>query len=406
MIPSAFVKKGQLALAMLATHGFPWHRSDKQSSRDAHRLRAMARRLSHAKWPSLLRPFAWLGAVVCWPLFSYREASLLGRHSNPDASPSGLVWKAWRGALRHNVPAAEYGAFGLWNAGASAPDSWLYTRESALLTAHLMDDRVSDLVGHKVKFAEFCEQNTSHAVTETLAVFQEGVAIQDFTGGGPPEVPLVSKPVRTSMGRGFERWEVQDRAFTSSINPKQAPVPLNRLSQALAALSLRHPSGILVQRALSAHPALAHLSEKGPPVSRIVTGRWQDGRIEVLNAMLQKPNENTALTHGGPFRLIDIDTGETVARSQNPHLFPSATNNEAFDGLCLPDWYACTSALIQLHAAIEGQAPLLGWDVVFTPEGPTILEANTTLAPYFFQLASQAPAGNGKWVSLLAEYLP
>ena len=95
-------------------------------------------------------------------------------------------------------------------------------------------------------------------------------------------------------------------------------------------------------------------------------------------------------------RLIDIDTGATRQIHSGAHLFPANTADPAFDGLRMPGWDACRKALVSLHAAIHGQAPLLGWDVVFPQHGPTILEANTTLSAYAFQTAGQAPAANGR----------
>lgn len=347
-----------------------------------------------------------LGAILLWPLFSYREASMLREFGNPDVFAQKHRPKAWCAALRHNVPASEYFGFGLWRAEAAPVDNWLYTRESSLLTAHLTDSDVSDLVGDKVRFAEFCTQNGSLNVVKTLAVFQDGAAVVDFENERVPLCSLISKPVRTSMGRGFEYWSFTDGVFTASMHAEHSRISPDQLPHKLAKASLKRPSGLVVQPALLAHDNIADLSRHGPSVARIITGRWHDGQVEVLDAMLQKPLNKSYRTHGGSYCLLDPETGNAIARLPSPHLIPAATDDPAFDDVCLPDWESCTSGLIQLHSVIQGQSPLLGWDIVFTPDGPTILEANTTLAPYFFQLASQQPAGDGKWISLLAGYLP
>jgi hypothetical protein len=394
------------AFRMLATQGFLWHLPDRKSPDEAIKLRSEARRLIRQRWSALLRPFAFMGAAVLWPLLSLHEARLLRRFGNPDAMPPDITQRAWRAALRHNLPAAEFGAFGMWQDTAAPPDCWLYTRESALLTAHLTNADVADLVGDKVKFAEFCSRHGSMKVATTLAVFRDGQVAMGFDKDLPPETSLVSKPVRTSMGRGFQLWSFQDEGYTTSESPHDRSVSASALTEALCQLSRRHPSGLMVQATLDAHPALSALSNTGPAVARIVTGRWRNGNVEVLDAMLQRPTAGAYKTHGGPFRLIDTASGQMVPRQPPPHVFPTATDDAAFDHIALPDWNDCTSELNRLHAAIDGQAPLLGWDVVFTSKGPTILEANTTLAPYFFQLGGQRPAANGKWTSLLAGYLP
>lgn len=329
---------------------------------------------------------------------------MLHRVSNPKARPADLHRKAWLAAMRHNLPAAEYGAFGLWHPEAAPPDAWLYTLESSTLTGHLTAQSVSELCGDKVAFAEFCAKNSTHAVATTLAIYRNGRSLQPFADNAPPPNDLISKPVHTSKGQGFQSWQWRDGAFHSTHAGGNSLTP-DALKQFFATLSLAHPSGVLVQPALSTHPDLAVVSGSGPPVARIITGRWLDGHVEVLDAMLQRPMPGSLMTHGGPYRLIDLDTGHLAARRTLPHIFPSATDDPSFDGLKVPDWQAGIHQLCHLHDLLKGKAPLLGWDIVYTPEGPTILEANTTLAPYFFQLATQQPAANGKWISLLAGYL-
>lgn len=330
---------------------------------------------------------------------------MLQRASNPNVRPANLRRKAWMAAMRHNLPAAEYGAFGLWHPESAPPDTWLYTLEASTLTAHLMAPAVSELCGDKVAFADFCSANSTHAVAPTLATYRNGKAVQPFGGDTPPGIDLISKPVRTSKGQGFKSWKWQGGAFHSA-NAKGGPLSPAALAQFLETQSLKHARGLLVQPSLHTHPDLAHLSETGPPVARIITARWPDGSVEILDAMLQRPMTGSLTTHGGPYRLIDLDTGDLIARRTQPHIFPSATDDPSFDGLRVPGWNAGITQLLHLHSLLEGQAPLLGWDVVYTPDGPTILEANTTLAPYFFQLATQQPAANGKWMALLAGYLP
>lgn len=404
MSTRGLLSKFKSAVQRASARGFYWHVPDGSSSAEAQAVRTVARRLMHCQWPTPLRQVAGILAIAGWPWFAFREARMLHRVSNPKACPANLRRKAWLAAMRYNLPAAEYGAFGLWHPDSAPPDAWLYTLESATLTGTLTDQAVSDLCGDKVAFARFCTANSTHAVAPTLAIYRDGAPLQCFEDDTPPRTDLISKPVRTSKGHGFEIWKWQDDAFHST-HANRKPLPPAAQQQLFETQSLEHPSGLLIQPALGTHPDLANLAASGPPVARIITGRWPDGRVEVLDAMLQKPMTGRLTTHGGPYRLIDLDTGQLVARRTQPHIFPSATDDPSFDGLQMPGWQTSIAQLIHLHSLLDGQAPLLGWDVVYTPDGPTILEANTTLAPYFFQLATQQPAANGKWMSLLAEYL-
>ena len=353
----------------------------------------------------MLRPLAALLAVLFWPIGSFREATTLCNAADKATQPGDLKSRAWRAALRGNVPPSEFGSYGLWRDGAPPPDSWLYMTESSLLTAHLTDRSAIDLTGDKAGFADFCSEHGSLAVLPTLAIYANGTAARPFETGHPPESDLVTKPVRGTHSKGFQAWAYADGSYACISDATDIQVAKDRFGQHIADQSRKFPKGLLVQPRLTSHPDLANLQEAGPPVARIITARWRDKRTEVIDAILQRPAPGRHLLVSGGMRLIDIQTGRTRDVPEGPHLFPAQINDCAFDNLTLPDWDRCLVELPRIHAAIPGQAPLLGWDLIFAPDGPTILEANTTIAPYFFQTAGQAPAADGKWAQVLAEYV-
>lgn len=359
----------------------------------------------HRKWPVLLRPLAWLLAIPAWSWQCYREAGVVAEMSDKQARPDNFRRGAVLAGLRYNVSPSEYGSYGLWRDGAAPPDSWVYNAESMIVTADLTDRSVRDLTGDKVAFAEFCQDHGELPVAETLAVYRDGRCIQAFNDDMPPGIELVSKPVRAAHATGFQVWYPENGSLRCVSDPSGPVVAQVAFGSFLAELTRQHVHGVLVQPFLHAHPDLAHLGMPGPPVARIITGRWKDGSIEVLDAILQKPPSGAYLMTGGSMRLIDIETGKSRSIHRRAHLFPDSTADPAFDGLMLPDWDICCVGLNRLHAAIPEQAPLLGWDVIFTEQGPTILEANTTLSAYALQVAGQEPVAKGRWLKLLAEYL-
>lgn len=398
--------KARNALQRVNSGGFLWYIPDRTSTPEAHKVRSAARRLLRQRWPMLLRPLAATFASVAWPWFAYRETNRLLAASNREALPPNARHKAWFGAVRHNLPAAEYAAFGLWHPQNTRADECLGTLEASSVTAHLTARSVADLCGDKIAFAAFCAANSPLPVVPTLARYRDGTHLPTERPAVLPQQDLISKPVRASQGRAVEAWHWTGAGFRRHNTPSAKALSPEQLHATLAAQSRAHSLGLLLQPALDTHPDLPGLGGTGVPVARIITARWPDGRVELLNAMLQKPQTGHLTTHGGPYRSIDLDSGALAQRPPPPHIFPSATDDPAFDGLALPDWSNCCKHLLHLHGIVPDQAPLLGWDVIFTPDGPTILEANTTLAPYFFQLAEQHPAAGGKWVSLLASYLP
>ncbi|MEL7469564.1 MAG: sugar-transfer associated ATP-grasp domain-containing protein [Pseudomonadota bacterium] len=387
----------------LGAEGFPWHLPDRRSSQAAQKLRRLGRRLVWKTWPRPIRPLAGLAAIFLWPIRSRTEARRLILASNAEALLKKPVWRLWHVALRHNAAPAECAAFGVHQMSVSGVDQWLFTREASLVSGHLMSRSVSDLCGDKVRLAEFCLENGRLPVASSLAVFSSGTTLKPFDAGMPPSTDLVAKPIRAAQGRGCVLWRYTDGGYATG--DMRAAVCPKELAETLRVRSASNQGTLIVQKLIPAHTALSRLVENGPPVARIVTGRWPGGTVEVIEAMLQKPRAGQWMTHSGPFRLIDPDTGCLVPRKPRPHIFPDLTDDPVFDDLAIPDWQACQDGLMSLHRQIPDQAPLIGWDIVSSPEGPVILEANTTLAPYFFQLARQAPAGDGRWCALLSSYL-
>lgn len=387
------------------TQGFLWHVADGGSPPAVSEARRRMRAILHRKWPWSLRPAAALLAIFAWPYQCYREAGIVTEMSGSRASPKDLRRRAVRAGLRHNVSPGEFASYGMWREGSAPADSWAFNAESTAATASLTDRSVRDLTGDKVAFAGFCREHGDLAVAETLAVFRDGRCVQPFPTDQPPAIDLVTKPVRAAHATGFRVWSPEEGGFRCASESSGPAIPLAAFSDHLAELSKQHAQGLLVQPFLAAHPTVKHLGGAGPAVARVITGRWKDGRVDVLDAVLQKPPRDTYLLTGGSMRLIDIKTGKARAIHPGAHLFPANTADPAFDGVQLPGWDACRKALVTLHAAIEGQAPLLGWDIVFATNGPTILEANTALSAYTFQTAGQEPAANGQWMALLAGYL-
>lgn len=407
---AALRDKAATAYWLMRAQGFFWHLPDRTSPEDLQDFRCRARRLLHRRWPWFVRPIIAILSAFVWPIASWREAGALSGISDTNVHPPNLRKLAWHAALRHNVNPSEYGSYAMWRENAAPPDSYGFRTEISFLNARLMDRTVIDLAGDKVAFAEFCSRNGELAVPPTLALFRNGHAEAPFTDHAPPPHDLAIKPVRASHARGFEAWRFTDGAYrcvaATTAKDARSPMDADALLNHLAQSSRSEAGGLLVQPLLAPHATLSHLDCPGPPVVRIITGRWRDGKCELLDAILHKPAPTEFLFTAGSMRLIDVGTGRTHPMPGGPHPFARLTADPALDDIALPGWPDCLGELPKLHAALPGTAPLLGWDVIFAPDGPVILEANTTIAPYHFQVAGMAPAADGNWARLLAGYLP
>jgi len=404
LLTGSFRAKALFAIYLVTNSGFPW--LPRSGGADAgQRFRRVARRAILARWPVGLRPLAVLGATLAWPLASFLEALQMSRCVLADRleqrSRVGSFWWAWRLALRHNVPPVEAFAYRLYEPNSTHPDQWWYTLEATSLVRHLTDSVALKLASDKGTFAEWCSDNGLRHIP-TLALAAADAWVRPFGGDGPPPRDLLLKPCLGSQGRGVEGWRFKaDGCYWSQGRRLHA--------DEFAAYVLHRASAegpMLVQPMLSPHPTLRVMAGTGMPAARVITGRWPDGRVELGPGLLQAPLPGEFVSQSGPFRLIEPMTGKVSAATprQEAPVFDIALG-EGFDGLVLPGWKDAAGLLARAHSIFPGQAPIIGWDLLFDDEGPLICEANIEISYYFFQQAGAQPMASTSLARLVEAWL-
>ncbi|MEM9735167.1 MAG: hypothetical protein AAF908_00985, partial [Pseudomonadota bacterium] len=207
---------------------------------------------------------------------------------------------------------------------------------------------------------------------------------------GMPHVPilsrpeprdLVTKPPRGMAGRGIKLWRWTDGVY----HPRPgfggapgAPCPPDALAEEA------RREGLLIQPAIPPHPEL------GPAIARIVTRR-RAGRAHLADALVQCPAEGDFCSHFGPYRLVEEGQIQPPGPGQESAIFgPPAPL--AAEGATLPGWAGLTGKLCGAHETLPPPVPLIGWDVIWSPDGPQVLEANTGIGLTLFQADRLAPA--------------
>jgi hypothetical protein len=408
---SEFRRKALTGIRMVIFSGYPW----AAGSDAAARRRRYSRRQLLEKFPRALRGPAALAMILCWPLSSLSEARRVAWYALPGAisgrTRARLALDAWLFAQRHNIPPTEFIAYRLFEPAEYPPDAWLSESESGFLTAGLTGQPTLALARDKHAFSAFCSDHRIAAVP-TLARFGGGTAAEPFAGGAPPVGDLVVKPRRGACARGLEVWRSEAGTFrrlTSADGYVVEDGP--RLSATafgahVAAIS-EAGDEMLVQPRLRPHPSLLKLSGQGMPAVRIITGMWPDGAVEVVCALFQRPAPGVFASQAGPFGLVDRDSGRIAepARAQREPVFRIAAADPALSGLVLPDWDGVVRSVTRAHGALPGRAALIGWDVALTDGGPVLLEANTSLSFFYFQMATARPATLGRLGPLIGAWV-
>lgn len=397
-----WLRRARYAVDLAVDSGFPW--SPRPAPAGAGRLRPAARRAVLAQWPRHLRPLAAAAMALAWPASSLAEAirssAFLSATVKRHRGRWRLVWWAWMQALAASIPPVEAFAFRLFDPGAAHRDAWLYTPEMLALLRRLNDDSAVALAGDKEAFARWCSRLDLHCIP-TLAVV-DGAGGEHGFADGLPLRDLVVKPRKGAQGEGVEAWRWRDGHFQQD----QRQLTPAELAAAIMQRAAGTPGGLLLQPLLVPHPALRPIAGSGMPAVRVVTGRDPDGRVVFGPATLQAPLPGAVISQSGPFRPVDVDSGQVLAdapRLSTP-VFDMPTAGD-FAGITLPDWDRARASLVQAHAAFPGRAPLIGWDLLFDAQGVVLCEANLGLSFYFFQLGMPDPLGDSQLGRVLEAWL-
>jgi hypothetical protein len=408
--------KVETAIEVVIHGGFPWVVAAPGSQAFDQRFRHLARRLIMRRWPSALRPFAAIAMMAVWPFTALREARRTAGNALPGAlgavDRSRLAWDATLCALKHNVPPLEYLAYRMFEPECEAIDAWVVGDEGTRVFGSLAGAEAIALSDDKHAFAEFCADAGIPGIA-TLALFEAGGGVQHAGPAALPAANLVFKPRRAARTEGIEPWFFRDGLYHRSSGDPNAqprepgpPLDVEALSARLRGLTERY-ADMLVQPMLLPHPSLAAISGDGVPTARIVTGRWPDGRVRIINALAQRPMDGSFVSQGSFFALIDLESGRIRddARGQVAPVFYLGTLDRGFVGRALPDWADASAHVLRGHRAFPEPVALLGWDVAFTDEGPVVIETNVGLSFYQFQMAEARPALRGPLGDLMKAWL-
>ncbi len=374
------------AWVIVSTLGWPWRRAAAAEASTGNAIRCSALAAGLRRWPRLLRPFARLAMLLCWPIASLAEALSLHRavpaQSRAGRTPLQLTVWSWLHALRHSVAPVEALAYRQHQPEAAAADDWIYSSDYLFLIRELTAPAVIELCSDKRAFADWCVRQGLAAIP-TLGAASAGRWDNDAL----PELPardLLLKPRRGAQGAGIEVWRATGDRFQRGGTTLDADgLRRHVLVRSVGGVEL------LVQPCLRPADWLRPVAGSGMPAVRVISTCDRAGHSRIATALLQAPLPGAAISQSGPFRLIDVVTGAVLpatARQASP-VFDNPLG-EDFPECALPDWSALMSGLCRAHAALPGQAPVIGWDLLFTDQGPRICEANIFISFYFFQLAA------------------
>jgi hypothetical protein len=217
-------------------------------------------------------------------------------------------------------------------------------------------------------------------VARTLCSCDGGTATQHVSED-ELHFDLVLKGAGGSGGKTVQLWRLVEPNRWEGEEGRR--LTWNELVELACQLSLETGETWLFQRRLVNHDVIRAVAPNALSTCRIVTNIDADGsNPRVLLALFRLPSGDGLIDNydsGGIAGPIDLATGrlgkaktaQRDAQWQSHH----PTTGVQFEGLALPCWEEAKALASLAHERIP-ESRSVGWDVVITPDGPLLLEAN------------------------------
>jgi len=285
--------------------GFPWGFEPVDNDAGPSLVRRRARHALFERWPKFARPMAAAAMLLLWPVHSCLDAffctRIVRRLKLSLRSSASLFLELWILALRKHVQPREAFAYYLLEKDRVDADRWWYGAELRSLALATTDSEAAGMASDKNAFADWCEANGLRSIP-TLAV----IAGSSSSHIALPARDLLLKPQFGSRGNGVEAWRYQEGRYHQLYS--NVTLSDDEFAQH-AARHAKQYGQTLVQPLLSPHSAIEPIARDGMPTVRAITARWPNGKVEIGPALLQAPRPSAAISHSGPFRLINSQHG-------------------------------------------------------------------------------------------------
>jgi hypothetical protein len=384
--------------------GFPWFWPAQPLGVPAMvAARRIVRRHFGRDHHSAYRALAQVLAAMAWPPAVLIHLWHIRRDRGPEEVPikhaPGALWAA----MRHNVLPGEYYAYALWQSNHKANiDNYLYAREGLRLFKLLNRPLQPNPIDDKLAFHEMCK---AHALPspEILAAYTPTGKLLEFESGRPPNRDLFVKP-RFGMGSGgAEHFRWRGVVFESD---RGCRVRHEDFGNYLATRARTENRTLLVQPALLNHPILCISANANLATARVVTGLSTDGVVIPIFGFFiyftrtdQIQDRHVALIDVATGRLMPPPRRFSEAKPSNDLL-----DDDSADTRILPDWDTVLRHTKVAHQVCSNFV-FIGWDAVFTEQGPMLLEGNTNWAADDYQRLRGEPFGYTKFAEILATRL-
>lgn len=289
-------------------------------------------------------------------------------------------------ALRYGASPNNYYDFGFKNLTATQRSSYVTNRFSRKMIKRFNDPAYIDIFEDKVRFAEYFSDfygrkwiSTSNLTVEKLSDFTSQLRVNK----------LIYKPVGNAQGQGIHVLDnIHDiEGLYSSISQYGQTAIIEEWISQHTILSNVYPEAVNCIRIIS-----VYVNHKTHFLAGGVT--WGNGK-RIANA-----------SASGFVSPVNFETGvlEKPGADFYGHVYEvHPITGVNILGLKLPYWKD-TLEMLEKASTVVPQVGYIGWDIAITPEGPVIIEGNTTPGYKYYQIPAHMENKRGNKDRYMAAY--
>lgn len=278
-------------------------------------------------------------------------------------------------SIRYGASPNNYYNFRFFELNAKKRKTYLTNRHSSKLIRKYNSKEHVKYFNDKSVFMELFKQFTKR---EWIPL--KGLDFDGFCSFLKNKERFVVKPIVGSQGIGVQKMEVSQ------------DVPLTALFQNL---KNQYRDNGLLEEWITQHPSMAAIFPDSVNCIRIIT-ILDDMKFYPIVANITfgvGDNQIANASFGGIVVEVDIDSGVVISdgakfdTDRNPR---HPNSGKPFKGFQIPFWKE-TLAMLEEASKVVPEVGYIGWDVAIAPDGPVIIEGNTTPGYTYFQIPSILP---------------
>lgn len=256
---------------------------------------------------------------------------------------------------------------------------------SQQMISQLNDNNYIDYFEDKIKFAETFKDFYKRDYVST-----QNISYVEFLNFVDGKKQFICKPVGGSQGQGIKVFHVNDN-----------------LEDIYNEIIAEYSDGYMLEDWINQHEVLSNIYPNAVNCLRIITV-FDGVKNNLLTGGVTFDTE-TEIANGSQPSIIapvDMQTGKIykpAATFFSECYDKHPTTNSQILGVQLPYWDEIKD-MLNMAGRIVKNVRYIGWDVAITPDGPVIIEANTTPGYKYYQIPAHCEGGIGN-KSIYIKYL-